>query len=136
MQINDRYLNTFKLQFADNAELFALTGTEVPLSGFEKGGDPCISTDIPPEDERASQLDIIYRDTNADDAFHYELTAPEAEAKRSTFVIPRRDGNDIDTVGYLFTGLLHHQDARLWYRAKFGYEQAEQQSDDDAYGQA
>ncbi len=65
---------------------------------------------------------------------HFGVSA--AEAKRSTFVIPRRDGNDIDTVGYLFTGLLHHQDARLWYRAKFGYEQAEQQSDDDAYGQA
>lgn len=136
MQINDRYLNTFKRQFADMATLAAEEPTEVPLSGFEKGGDPCISTDIPAEEPRAAQLDIIYRDTNPDDAMHYELVGEEAEANRQTFVIPRRDGNDIDTVGYLFTGLLHHQDARLWYRAKFGYEQGEQQSDDDASGQA
>ena len=122
MQINDRYLNTFKLKFVDSAELFALTATEIPLSGFEKGGDPCISTDIPPEDERASQLDIIYRDTNPDDAMHYELVGEEAEAKRSTFVIPRRDGNDVDSVGFLFVGLLHQDDARLWYRHKWGYE--------------
>lgn len=130
MQINDRYLNTFKLTFADNAELFAVVPEERPLTGFERGGDIAISTDIPAEDDRASQIDIIYRDTNRDDALHYELVGEEAQAKRETFVIPRKDGNDADTVGYRFQGLLSAADARLWYRAKFGYEEAPEPAPD------
>lgn len=125
MQITDRYLNTFKRNFADRAALAAIEAEERPLTGFERGGDFCIATDIPPEDERAAQLDVIHRDTNPDDALHYELADEEAEARRETFVIPRRDGNDVDTVGYRFAGLLHPEDARYWYRAKFGYETPE-----------
>lgn len=114
MQITDRFIARFAITSIPEP-------VEIPLSGFESRGQWVASTDIPAEDERASQLDIIYRDDNPPDTDAWDIE-PE---KFKTFVVPRRDGNDIDSCGYLFDGILAPADARGWYRAKWGYAEPE-----------
>lgn len=112
MEITEKYLKAF-------AELEPLQEPrEIPLNGYEKPANILISTDIPPEDKRASQINITYIDVN-EQTEAWEFVYDRTKAK--TLVIPQLDGNDIDTVGYEFEGLVTASSARKWYREKFGY---------------
>lgn len=117
MQISDKLVERFRLPIASAADLSALQPVEIALSGFEPPGAMIVATDIEEAAPHASQLDILYRDANPSGTEFWDFDA----GKVSTFVIPRRDGNDIEEAGYLFSAIISRDDARDWYRGKHGY---------------
>ncbi len=121
MFVSEKYLNRFKLAFADPADLLALEPEEITLSGFEQAASSAITLDPPEGSDLPHAISIIHRDENPDDSELWELD----DGKRQTLVIPQPPAG----IGYLFAGLLAPADARLWCRNRLGFEAGQEGSD-------
>ncbi len=117
MDITNEFIDAFKVE-PESPEEISLDGLVGVFGSVIKSGQFAISTDIAPEEPRASQLDLIYQDMNPPGTQPWNI---DGNLFR-TIVIPKKDGNDIDTVMFVFDGIVSARDARLWYRAKWGYE--------------
>ncbi len=95
-------------------QLFKLEPKEITPTGFEGNPYTGINTDIPLK-KAANYLNILYRDTNPDDAAPADMDA----SKRSTLVLPMLDRDKPTPKAYLFTGFISNADCRRWYRNKF-----------------
>lgn len=118
MDSSPQYIQFHSEKFETLEELAALKPVEIPLSGYERNCDYIMHTDIDAEDVHATQLNIIYQDENLKaEPFNFKFD----RSKVKTLCMPKLDGNDIDTVGYEFEGIISQFDLVKWYRMKWGY---------------
>ncbi|RYE39641.1 MAG: hypothetical protein EOP21_10440, partial [Hyphomicrobiales bacterium] len=116
MFVSPRYLDRYKLKFANETDLLAVAPVELPLHGFEQVGTSSVGLDAPISGEFPEAIGILYQDSNPDDAESWELE----QSKRRTFItIPDHP------IGYMFDGLLAPADAKTWFRNRFAIPEPE-----------